>query len=53
MNKQPWIIALFGNMFLLLFWESHPRYLLAFLGPIYLVLCLAVSVILKTRRNKS
>lgn len=53
MNKQPWIIALFGNMFLLLFWESHPRYLLAFLGPIYLVLCLAMSVISKTKRNKS
>lgn len=53
MNKQPWIIALFGDMFLLLFWESHPRYLLAFLGTIYLVLCLAMSIILKIKRNKS
>lgn len=52
MNEQPWVIALFGNMFLLLFWESHPRYLLAFLGPIYLVLSLSINVILKNKRIK-
>lgn len=34
-----WMIALFGNMFMLLFWESHARYVLAFIGVIYIITC--------------
>lgn len=39
-NVTPWLIALFGNMFMLLFWEAHARYLLAFVGLIYMIACL-------------
>lgn len=42
-NLTIWMLTLFGNMFVLLFWETRSRYLIAFIGVIYLISCIGIE----------
>lgn len=44
------MITLFGNMLMLLFWEAHARYLLAFAGTIYLITCFSLDKLIKEKQ---
>lgn len=48
----PWMLTLFGNMFMLLFWESQARYLLPFVGTIYMIACFGIEQVLDTHEQK-